>query len=232
MWPTLLSDFICHSSFKIHLVAFWGPDKFRKIGISMWMWRRVESIDMQALPCTLHSPPPFEFLPLDLPSTKKSRCNLEKEFKWLQGRVTGYRGWGIDTRGFNWEERYGRDMIICHQFCSDSCEAREYKWTNVSVQCSSWFDSYEVGVMCKQSRLLASCKSFDIRSCDYERRSCSVLFLIRHPEVGTLTLACLNNMIHVFWCFVKWMLRSWEIDLQVSMCQCIVAADLVHMKWM
>lgn len=34
------------------------------------MLKKVDSANMQALPCTLHSPLPLGFLPLDLVSTK------------------------------------------------------------------------------------------------------------------------------------------------------------------
>ena len=43
---------------------------FAKLELACKCCKRVDSADMQALPCTLHSPLPFGFLLLDLVSTK------------------------------------------------------------------------------------------------------------------------------------------------------------------
>lgn len=80
---------------------------------------------MQALPCTLHSPPLFEFLLLNLPSTKNQDAISRRISSDCKGELPV-----IDVGGLGLDDLIGKNVIICQQFCGDSsCEARDCERT-------------------------------------------------------------------------------------------------------
>lgn len=61
---------------------------------------------MQALPCTLHSPPPFEFLPLDLLSTKNQVAISRRISSDCKGELPA-----IDVGGLGLDDLIGKKVM-------------------------------------------------------------------------------------------------------------------------